>query len=150
MPHIGNFPIVYYPKPYRILPPDFFPYSDVYDWKLTERSLDNRASLEPQSFYAPVRLPQGATMEKLKLIGFRDDPASTLDLWLMRKAPGQSGVVIATVNADWTTGYGTGEDDTITSPVIDNEQYDYSLHIQIDPNDSISDCYFYGAEIPWK
>ena len=149
MPHIGNFPIIYFPKPLAIPPPAFVPNLDTQDWEITQAYVRNRAVLTQQVYVAPVYLPDGATVTKLTLYGGRVDVDAVMQLWLRRSNRQMGLETMATVLADWTTGYSSGYDDTIDYAVIDNENYDYSLELILDPNDAVEDVTFTGALIDW-
>ena len=150
MPHIGNFPERGFPKPLSISPGGFVPDEDTYDWDITGLRIRNAAALTLQNYSAQVSLPQGATVTKLILYGYRDDDAATLSLKLQRADRVGGATLMAQVVADWTTPYDSGYDDTISSPVIDNENYCYHLIVDIDPNDAVSDVEFTGAVIEWN
>ena len=150
MPHIGYFPIIYYPKPLPISPSDFLSGTDTMDWNTTGLFLRNRVDLGLQNFYAPVYLPQGAIVTKLILYGYRDDALATLEFKLEHHDREGNKVIMAQVVADWISGYLSGFDDSITDPVIDNENRGYHVMVTIEPNDSFSDVAFMGALIEWR
>ena len=149
MPHIGNFPYGIFPKPLSIGPSAFVPETDTQDWLIRGTYIQNRAALGLQEFSAAVYLPQGARVTKLTLYGYRDDGLAQLLLQLARSS--SAGVVtdMASVEADWTTGDSSGYDDTITDPVIDNENYSYHLVVTLTPNDAVNDIRFRRAQIDW-
>ena len=88
-------------------------------------------------------------MDKVELLCYRDDGASLLGFWMFRKTGSGSGVIIAEIQVARTDGYGVDVDDTITLPVIDNENYYYCVEINLDPNDDPMDCYVHGVKIYW-
>ena len=149
MPHIGNFPVIGFPKPLPIPPSAFVAAEDTFDWRFTATDLENRTQLTLSSFYAPVVLPQGVTVKKLTLYGFRDDALASMQLELLRNDRVGGHTTMAQIVADWITGHSSGYDDTITSPEIDNENYDYCLGLQLDPNDAVTDVCLTGALIEW-
>ena len=150
MPHIGNFPAVGYPKPLAISPPFAMPGSNAYDWEINQVKAANASSIEPQSFYLPVCLPQGARVTKLTLYGYRLAAGDMLAANLRRNDRAGGFDTMAMVNAIWIGGYGSGDDDTIDNAVIDNENYDYCLLVTIDPSLDALNCFFSGAIIDWK
>ena len=150
MPHLGYFPPREFPKPLSISPGAFVPMLDTYDWDIGSVWIRPRASLESQGFQSSVLLPYGAVVEKLGLHGYRVDADSRLSLELRRVS--LVGIVdsMALVEADWTTGASVGYDASINYPVIDNRNYRYCLQLVIDPNDAITDCWFWTAVIVWN
>ena len=150
MPHVGNFPERGHPKPLSIGPGAFVPGSNLHDWEIQQRFIKNRTALTDQYFYASVILPQGATVTKLTLHGYRDDVDAVLMLRLGRFDKVAAYTDMATVLADWTDGYGSGYDDSIDDPVIDNENYTYCLAANLNPNDSVEDVSFRCATIDWN
>ncbi len=150
MPHVGNFPKPEYPRPLSIGPPAFVPSEDTYDWDLSSSVLNNRSSLALQKFYAPVFLPHGATVTKLKLNGYRTSTGSALKLTLGKNAPEGETLTMASLLADWSDGHGSIETTTIGDAKIDNEAYSYSLEIRLDPDASILDVAFGRVVIDWN
>ncbi len=100
--------------------------------------------------WAPVFLPQGATVKKLKFDGNRADVGATLILRLKRATLGGSADVMADLVADWSDGKGSIETTTINYPTIDNEAYSYALELLIAPITYMIDAMFYRAEITWN
>ena len=149
MPNVGNFPVPAYPKPLAIPPSAFVPRNDTYDWEIIPAYVHNRTILTLTEFNAPVTLPQGARVKKLTLYGYRDDALATMALTLFHNDREGVETIMAAVTADWETGYSSGEDATIADPEIDNETRNYSLRLQLDPNDGVSDVQFTGAIIEW-
>lgn len=134
-------------SPVSIHPAAFIPLDDAEDWDVTAVRLANRASLNLQGFYAPVILPHGVTVTKVTLYGYRDDAAASMLLRLRRTDRQGSNDIMALAQANWTDGYNSIYDDTIASALIDNENYSYSLELQLNPNDSVNDVRFTGAKI---
>ena len=149
MPHVGNFPIIYFPKPLSIGPPAFVPGLDTYDYEVAGEYLRNQTSLTEQKFLAPVVLPDGVTISKVTLFGYRLDALASLGLRLVHHDRADSTVEMCSLSADWSDGYGSVETPTITDPVIDNENRDYFLSVKIDPNDDVMEVRFNGALIDW-
>ena len=150
MPHIGYFPVPAFPKPLVIGHPNVLPMDDTEDWSCSEPFLRKNAILAGTAYYAPVILPQGARVTKLTLYAFRDDALATLELTMKRVDNVGTVVIMATVNATWTDGAGSGYDDSIDDDVIDNENYSYLLRLVLTPNDSVTDVRFYRGVIDWQ
>ena len=150
MPHIGNFPERGHPEPLSVPPPEFLPEKDTFDYVCNEGQLRNFSSLTSQAFYAPVFLPDKATVTKLTLYGYRTTAGSMLALSLKRVNRTGASYSMTSVSADWTDGAGSKFITQITDPVIDNENYVYTLTLTIDPDAAVGDCYFYAAEIEWR
>jgi len=137
-------------SPLSFPPPAFLPGDDTYDFDIACNYLMNRASLEMQLFRAPVILPQGVTVTKLTLYGYRDDAAATLQLILQRGSRTGMPLSMAMVTAGWTTGNNSGYIDSIDYATIDNETYNYTLQIMLNPNDSVNDVKLTGALIEFS
>lgn len=150
MPHIGNFPGPGYPNPLTIHNSAFMPTLDTVDWQYNRMFLRNRVVLDAQGFEAPVFLPQGARVKKLTLYGFRTSANASLYLYLYRHDREGNTVTMASITADWDEGAGSGYDDTITEPLIDNENYDYVLEATIHLDATVSDCRLTSAKINWS
>ena len=150
MPHVGNFPEPGFPKPLSIHSSEFVPKEDTDQFTRDVGYLRNRGILTPQYYYAPVYLPHKATVTKLILYGYRDAEASSLILSLYSIDHVGTGAVMAEVNADWTTGFSSGYDDTITDPVIDNENYNYLLRLTLDPDAVEGNVQLVHAVIEWS
>jgi hypothetical protein len=54
---------------------------------------------------------------------------------------------MAVVTAGWTSGSSSGYDNTISNPIIDNNNYSYQLKLVLNPNDNVNDCQFYKGKI---
>ena len=150
MPNIGYFPVTGYPKPLAIPPSAFVPCTDTQDWETRQTHVQNRAVLVSQYFFAPVILPDKAIVKKLTFFGYRDDAVADMDLILHRQDRANNEVTMAIVGADWIGGFSSGYDDTISYAVIDNENYDYSLSLILNPNDDPLDVYLTGVLIDWS
>jgi len=134
-------------SPISIAPPAFFPYRDGYDYLINVHNLKNRTSLTAQYFMAAVLFPPGVTVTKVSLYGNRNDAAAALELILYRCDNVEGLVQMANILADWSDGFGSKYDDSISVATIDNSLYSYVLQLQINPNDSIEDVRFTRAEI---
>jgi len=150
VPHIGNFPPRAFPKPLSISPGAFLAADDTQDWDITGLRIRNRAALTLQQYFAQICLPQGATVTKLILYAYRDDIQASINVKLQRADRAGGATLMAQALADWTTGYGSVYDDSISDPMIDNEGYCYYLIANIDPNDAVGDVEFTGAVIEWN
>ena len=125
----------------------FHPAIDTQDWTFDNRNLYNRLSLDAQSFLAHVQLPQGQTVNELKLYAYRGGSGGDVGIWLYQNDLAGTAAEMATVAADWGTGYDSKVDSTIQEPVIDNDTYSYHLKCIIDPNTGVNNCWFCGAKI---
>lgn len=130
-----------------IPPAAFVPTTDTQDWLIDGGKVRNNAVLDLQRFYAPAIFPNGVTVSKLTLYGFRNDPLATMVLELRRAGRVGSHTLMAQCTADWTDEYGSIYDDTITDPVIDNANYSYLLELSLHPNDAAQDVWLTGAVI---
>ena len=149
MAHIGNFPLPAYPKPLAINPAAFVPRVDTYDWERAPEYLRNRTVLDAQNFYAPVDLPQGATITKLTLYAYRDEGLAFILVELWRADHDGITLKMAEAMADWTDGNGSVSDETVLSPVVDNENYQYSVMVGIDPNAAVAEVQLRKVQIDW-
>ena len=113
MPHIGNFPGPGYPRPLSIHGAAFLPEADFVNYCFGPKGLQSATSLGMQSFYAPFYLPQGATIKKLTLVGYRDDALANMVATMSRTSDVFVSDTLATVAADWVDGHGSKYDDTI-------------------------------------
>ena len=126
------------------------PYLDTQDFYYDPSELRNRAALGGQTFGAPVLLPQAANVTKVTLFGYRNDALADLELRLYRTSNTGTSELMAEIIADWTTGYSSGYDDTITNPQIDNKNYQYVLTLALVPNDDVLDVRLVKAQIDWN
>lgn len=134
-------------SPIAISPSAFMPEHNGYDWSITWLRVKNNSTLNPQSFYAPINFPNGVTVTKLTLYGYRDDGSATMTLTLVRNDRENAVSTLASITADWTSGYSSKEHTTIDNSVIDNENYNYALKVSLNPNDSTDDIWLTGVEI---
>lgn len=147
-PHVGNFPREY-PKPLSIHPAAFVPQLDSYDWAVDAVRLRNRVALSTQEYIAPINLPNGASITKVTLYGYRDDGAADLSIEVRRNDRAGNSGFIAEVVADWTDGYGSKSEEDIDNAQINNTAYGYSVRVHLNPNDDVGDCQLTGVEIEW-
>jgi len=150
MPHIGYFP---FPpiKPLAIPPGAFVPGLDTYDCTIDHAYFQNRTTTSSQKFYAPVFLPQGASVWKLVICAYRNTETPNLTLKLYRYGVVWGVTLMATVAADWTGGEGSKGTTEITEPLIDNTKYAYSVEFDVDPNGgAVADAKGIGARIHWR
>lgn len=134
-------------SPMSIPPASFFPRYDTYDWYLTTSYLRNRAVLTTQYYIAPVIFPPGITITKLTLYGYRDDVSSSMRLRFYRVNRTAGSSLMADILCDWTTGWSSLYDDSISYAVIDNIGYSYALFLDLNPNDDVLDVRLSGAKI---
>lgn len=135
--------------PVVVGPPAFMPEQEDYDWIVTEGMLANRSTISNQNFYALVSPPHGAIVTKLTLHAYRIGAPAAGVLSLRRVSKLGGATIMASVTADWT-GEGSGDDEEISNPVIDCDNYHYVLRMAIDPDDSGSDIKFRQAQIFWE
>ena len=148
-PHVGNFPREY-PKPLTIGCSAFVPWSDQYDWEIATEGIRNRASLESQNYYAPVLLPDGVTINKVTLIGYKDDELAVMRVQLWRADWSEGTTLMAEAVAPNWGDNGSISDTSITEPVVDNDNYFYGVMVELDPNDSINDVRLHGVQVHWN
>jgi len=136
-------------NPLSIPPSAFVPRLDTYDWDQSYRWLKNRTVLNVQTFSAPVYLPQGATVTKTVLYGYRDvdNVSSILSLNMKGTWRDDTDFIMSAIEANWSDGYGSVEDVTIVYPIIDNESRHYSVTLGINPLASVDDTFFTGAVV---
>jgi len=134
-------------SPISVPAPAFTVTRDTYQWTLNDSYLQNRVLISSQYYYAPLYFPNGVTVTKLTLYGYRDDPSSSLRLRLRRIDRIGGASDMALVISNWVDGVNNQETATITNPTIDNVNYAYGLRMEIHPNDYCLDCYFYSAVI---
>jgi hypothetical protein len=125
----------------------FMPKLDTYNWMIDDLYMKNRAALTSQEFFAPVLLPNGATITVLTLYGYREDALSNLQLYLRRITHVATHTILASCVADWTDGYGNISDSTINTPIVNNTDYGYVLELHLEPNDNVDDIWFICAKI---
>ena len=150
MPNIGYFPVTGYPKPLSVGPEAFISETDAQDWTCTDEELRNRAILTMQRFYTPLVLPNGVTIKKITLYGWRQGATDTLVLYLRSSDRQGGGIGLAGITADWTGGYGSKETTEIAGMPIDNTNKTYVLRLDMDPDASVNDGRFTGAVIDWQ
>ena len=150
MPHVGYFPERGCPKPLSIGAPAFVPASDAVDYAISNESVWSGGSLVAQSFYAPVKLPHRARINKVTLYGYKNVSGGYVQIRLLRFDREFTSGVMVTLTLTLATGYQSVEDDSIWEPEIDNENYDYGIHLEIDPDAVPGDNYFTGAKIDWN
>ena len=150
MPNRGNFPERGYPRPLVIPHTAFVPWDDQATWSFTGTMLNVRTGVTFKDFWAPVVLPQGVTIKKATLIGYRTAGASTLSLYMYRLGWDGTQAQMGMVVADWTGGYGSGYDDSISYPLVDNENYQYVVKVRIDPEADPTDCQLQGVSIDYS
>jgi hypothetical protein len=125
----------------------FVPKLDTYDWIIDDLFIRNRAALTLQEFFAPVSLPNGATITSVTLYAYRDDALSSLQLYLRRITHVAAHTILASCLADWTDGYGDISDSTIDTPIVNNADYGYVLELRLEPNNNVYDCWLVCAKI---
>jgi len=134
-------------SPLTLHPSLFVPYSDTYNFNRDTNILQNRTSLSLQYFGCPVNLPNGVTVTKVTMYGFRNDVLAQMDIKLRRTNLAGTVQDLASVVGDWSTGSSSKYDDSISFATIDNTSYSYMIILYLDPNDSVNDVYLYGVKI---
>jgi len=134
-------------SPLSIPPSAFIPRLDTYDWDICQKWLKNRTILTAQSFFISLCLPQGATVTKCTMYGYKAQAEGILllNLWRADRVGGDS--IMCNFSANWTDGYGSREENSIDYATIDNENYGYSIVISINPDAAVGDTFFTGAVI---
>jgi len=133
--------------PLSVPPSTFLPGRSDYDWLCDERKLRNLTALTTQYYHAPVFFPDGVTVSRLTLYGYRTDADAIMQIFLFRADRAGVSVAMSNVLADWITGYSSGYNDTIVNPVIDNADCTYSLRVTLDPDANVLDVQFTGAKV---
>lgn len=128
----------------------FMPTYDTDDWTRDATGLRNRSTLNLQHFYTPIYFPDGVTVSKLTLYGYRNDADAIMYLYLYRLDHTSTSTAMANVIADWTSGNSSGYDDSISNATIDNDTYSYYLRVDLDPNDNVADVKFISAEVAFS
>ncbi len=128
-----------YASPISIHPSSFIPGDDTIDYVTKESGLTERTSFSAFDFFAPVILPNAVTITKLTLYAYRDDGSASLGINLFRCNDAGTKSQMALVSAGWEDGNGSGYDDTIVNPVIDNTAFSYVIELNMNPNDAILD-----------
>lgn len=134
-------------NPLSIPPCQFVPYNDTYLFSITDTRLQNRTVLSNQYFLAALNFPNGVTITKMTLYGYRTAAGGNLTLYLKRTSFIEVDSLMAQVSAGWTDGLNSGYDDSISFSVIDNTTYAYHLIVAIDPGVAGTDAFLTGAKI---
>lgn len=150
MPHIGNFPGPGYPQPLVIHPAAFMPRDEGVDWLLSAVELRRNTGLTSETFYAPLFLPQGATITQVTLFGHRLGAGELLRVAVERQDLQGAFDNLCTGDADWTDGYGSIAVTAISYAVVDNDAYCYYLWVTIDPDAAATSPRLTGVKIDWK
>ena len=130
-----------------VSPNIFKPSSDLQGYDSGEGYLKCRGALDITYFLGGLFLPNGATLTKFYLYGYRDDAAASMALYLRRHDWSGNVGVIGEITANWTDGYGGLVDDSLTNAVVNNSSYTYYIMLVLNPNDSVNDVSFKGAVI---
>lgn len=134
-------------SPISLDPACFIPYLDTYDWHMLNGILKNRVSLTEQHFTAPILFPNGVTVTKITLYGYRDDASATLVVEIRRQDRAATVSGLASLVSTWTDGYGSISTEAISNATVDNTAYSYFILLSINPNDSVEDVKFTGLEV---
>lgn len=137
-------------SPISFAPCDFRPYIDTQDHLIYVADCYNRASLAEQSFLAPVHLPDGVTLTKFTLYGYKNLAGATLAIFFRRVTRVGTYTTIGTCIAGWTTGFSSISDSSISTPVVDNETYSYVLNAIINPVAVVTEVRLTGATVEFS
>jgi hypothetical protein len=115
-----------------ISPAAFQPYNDTYQYVRKGRSLYTTSG---KHYYAPLQLPDGATIDSLNFC-YRDDATTTgvVTMTLRRgyAAGDDSSYDIMAEIGSYDVGYQCNVEFTIDYPTVDNAHYIYWLHAEFD------------------
>lgn len=101
-------------------------------------------------YYAPVHIPIGVTVTRLRFHGYKEDAAAAVSVTLTRSTSGTLNVgTLAQAIIPGATGFQTVDDVSIDNAVI-TAAYHYFISLNINPNDSTADCYALFTEIAWS
>ena len=150
MPHIGNFPERGFPKPLIVGSTCFKAQLNTYTYSQTYGMLTGHGT-DLQSFFATVYLPDKARINKITLLGYRDDDLATMYVRLFKIAKSDCvQTQLANVDATGTPGWSSWYTETITDPVIDLDNFWYQLLLYFDPNDSAMDVRLNAIQLDWQ
>jgi hypothetical protein len=122
-------------------------------------SLRNMEASGFEPFYAPVQLPQGATITKIYLYVLDSSPSFDILLKLIRRdtspnggfvggnGPGGGFPVVATVSSSGNSGFGSFSSLSDPAFKVVYNNYLYSLHVLLP---SATSAYFIGAFIEYE
>lgn len=101
---------------------------------LEPMALSNSSLTFTQSAFAPVHLPQGATITALRVNG-EDDASNSFTVFLFRRdLNGAGGGTVASVTSNTNSpGDRVFSDTTISAPVVDNANFLYFVKVEIEP-----------------
>ena len=134
-------------SPLSVAPSSFFPRYDTNDWELGTSYIKNRITLNAQNFYAGLFFPDNITITKVTFYAYRTDALATIQLQLLRNNRAGTSNIMSSLIPDWTSGYSSMYDDSISNDVVDNSLYFYFLQLYINPNDSTLDALLSGVKI---
>lgn len=96
--------------------------------------LTNTAVTGPNSAFAPIHLPQGASITALRVNG-EDDASNSFTVSLVRRDlnGGGGGTVAGVTSNTNSAGDRVFSDTTISAPVVDNANFFYFVRVDIEP-----------------
>jgi hypothetical protein len=111
-----------------VSPAAFQPWKDTYQYERKGRGMHTTSG---EHYYAPVYLPDGATVTTMTFY-YRDDVATAgqVTMQLKRGPVGNTATDIMAEVASVNGGYGSDHDDTIDYAQINNDGYTYWLYAQ--------------------
>jgi hypothetical protein len=126
---------------------DFRPYTPTNtNYSLIGFSLKNIDTVE-QYFFAPLQIPNRATVKKMVVFFIDQDIAQQLEVSLLKVYLSENfGTVMAGVPSVNTAGVGYGQTTTITNPVIDLSNNAYSIQLRMPASSNIL---FYSVRIDY-
>jgi hypothetical protein len=134
-------------SPLNVHPAQFMPTNESLDYDLFDNQLISGGTFDVHFFLAPIILPNGVTVTKLTLFGYRSDALSELSVYLYQNNRADVSMPMANVALPGTTGWQSASDDSIDYAKIDNVNYVYVAMVRLDPNDSVNDVRFTGITI---
>lgn len=135
------------PSPISVHGCDFLAVNSSENYACDRLGLRRLDSLNQGEFHGPVFFPHGVTVTKFTVYAYRDTPGSSIITYLSRISNTGAIQTLATVTADWTDGYGSLYDDSISYEVIDNNTYSYLLRCMISPDIDVQNVKFMRAQI---
>lgn len=104
----------------------FGPVSPAYQYANWGNKLTPADSSSPY-YYAAVQLPHGATITNVYFAWYDTSGSNNAECKLFRNNLAGGGIEMAKVTSSGSSGYGGGNDPSITEPLVDNSMYAYYL-----------------------
>jgi len=125
----------------------FLPGQDDTEYIRAAHYIHNRTSLLATPYFAPVFFPNGVTVTKITIYGYRNDNLANIMVNLSRSNMAGSQDFLTSLVADWFSGWSSMYDDSISYSLIDNTSYAYLLSLSLNPNDDVGDVRLSGVKI---